>query len=310
MIKINRRNVLKGLLATPAVFALRPIAHGQDGAPVPQKLTTLNILFHGPFSFVVYGKQKYIDVFTPHQDDHSYSAGNLGSLFTVPKSSKYFVQGLSGGKPLKPPDEKINLVVDNSIPKSFGVKGDTHCKFTLPIPDDMHPVCLAKIKAKPIFKGKHSGHTNATVECIPFTQVLTYTISDSDSLAVYGLPGWTAQSGQTYPNIANLHFLALPTQDDANGVHARKAFDNQVELLEGLDLHLDTHGDTCDPFAWNLPDGVDAGDVCPPLNAQMQFRKPSTVVGTSGDWTHLACSDISVGGLPVHCRAPGLIVVE
>ena len=109
-------------------------------------------------------------------------------------------------------------------------------------------------------------------------------------------------SGTIFADTANPTRRGLRKPEPSGG-HARKAFDNQVALLEGLDLHLDEKGATKDPCNPNyivLPG--DLSDwICPEKgdvdakNTQ-SHGKPKI--------------ESSMAGVPAHCRAPGMIVTK
>src|SRR2546427_3926655 len=99
MNQFSRRNILKALLAAPALSALRPLASAQPGPLTVDGLMTLNILFHGPFSFVIYDNR--VEVLTPHQDDHTYRFWGVDpppNPYPHLPAGTHFVQGLKGEK--------------------------------------------------------------------------------------------------------------------------------------------------------------------------------------------------------------------
>ena len=291
MTQINRRNVLKGLLATPAVFALRPIAYAQPRAPKPTALTTLNILFHGPFALVIF--DDHIEAWTPEQDDHEYRFWGLNpaQVPTLPNGS-HSLLGLKRENNMPPLDPSTSILVDLNLIKTVGQKGHSHCMVSLPFPKSLVAVCVSQ-QTKNIFKGRDSDGPNK-VPWIPFTQALTYAIDDVNKLKIDNVSGWQAESNPGHLETANLHFEVLPKDPDIDGKHARKAFANEVSLLEGLQLELDPTGVTDCPTERNLPAGVASGSICPPQHVQAQVTSSRDTL----------CNK----GLPIHCRAPGLIL--
>jgi hypothetical protein len=292
MEQINRRNLLRGLLATPAVFSFRSFLNARALSPGSGPITTLNVLFHGPFLLAIY--DDHIEASTPEQDDHEYrlwGADPAPAKYPSLSSGTHFVRGLRGAT--KPPtlDANSSIVINPKLVTGIA-RTVAHCTIWLPLPKSVVAVCLATV-TKHIFKGRDSDEPNK-VPNIAFTQALIYDVANAASLAIDDIPGWQPQPNLGHEETANLHFEVLPKDPDVDGKHTRKAFANQVALLRGLQLEIDSNGITDCPTVANLPVGVSAGSVCPPAHLQAQVAGRIDIL----------CNK----GLPVHCRAPGLII--
>jgi hypothetical protein len=259
---LSRRNALKSIFALPALSALQPLSEALGQQPSDaSKLETLNMFFHGPFSFVIY-PHDCIEAITPSDADHDYKAGNYPHTDWLPLlRDTYSLVGVKGIPSAPHLDATKSIVLEagaNNI-NAIDPKKSRHCKIILPFPKEMRPLCLVAVK-KGLFKGQAAAFANRAQQ-IPLTQVLVYDIADAESLRVLGLPSWRPLSNRG-GTTTNLHFVVRPKGDDPVGLHARKVFENQVRLFEGLDLKQDgdIEGD-CTPGDLPLPPGVKPDDA-------------------------------------------------
>jgi hypothetical protein len=298
---MNRREAISGVLGIPLSVALPPLGAAncslEEGVDT---IDTLNVLFHGPFAFVLY--PDHIRVLTPSEGDHDYKAGNYKpvgdwTLLKTFSAGTYSISGIKGnidasGNAVMPnnrPDSATNVILpaDHHDVKVTAIDpGRKHyATIILPFPRAYESLCLDEV-AMPIFKGGAATLAN-NPKMLPRTQALTYEVSHLQGLQILGLPAWKATASPSVPNVANLHFVVLPKDLDGQDIHAKKAFGNEVKLFSGLNLNLDTHGkigEQCHPG--QLPLGVDAYESAGPA------RRPSE------------------GGPLLHCRAKGLVITN
>jgi hypothetical protein len=203
----------------------------------------LNVIFHGPFIFVVYSDR--VEVFSPDIEDHNFGAGNWKQE-TPCNHGIYTLQGITG-----PPGQMQGLkteplvILDHTKLPKMGVPQRADYRFVLkPLPASIMALgLLDPTKPRPVFfTGADVG--NVTVPPILGTaHLFTFVVNQSDKLQLSG-SRWAPDSFRKIsPDFyaTNLHIFSEAVFD-MGAVHPGHDFDQIATLLPGLLLDL------ADPF--------------------------------------------------------------
>jgi len=87
---------VSGLCLIESLGLASPIL--SDAATMPS-ITTLNVIFHGLFAFLVWNSSKYIQAIAPVVSNHSYYAGgkSFASLKALNQGQSYSLNGVKPG---------------------------------------------------------------------------------------------------------------------------------------------------------------------------------------------------------------------
>ena len=202
----------------------------------------LNVIFHGPFIFVIYSDR--VEALSPDIEDHEFGAG-IWKQETPCNHGIYTLQGINGpaGKMEGLKTEPL-VILDhtNKLPK-MGVPQRADYRFVLkPLPSSIMALGLLTPKnpvPPPVFfTGDDVG--KVTIPAILGTaHLFTFIVNQTDNLQLAGST-WTPDPfSQISPNFyaTNLHIFSEAVFD--MGVqHPGHDFDQIATLLPGLSLDL------------------------------------------------------------------------
>jgi len=196
-------------------------------------LTTINLVFHGPFAFIIGSKN--ILVLTPENYDHAYTWYDGKSYYKM--KGDYELQGsfVSGGKP-KPDDKKSIVIYGNQCKfdiKDAGQGSDYYCSFQIPYPTSA-PVPMRSVTGGDAGNVHFYGTYGYTIKSnqYPLVHSFSYTVKEKpETIKLYNpatdYKSWLPDLSAPY---ANLHIFAEPPcgVDDS---HAQAAFTDLAELI-------------------------------------------------------------------------------
>jgi hypothetical protein len=285
MRSLTRRETIGALLGLPSISlfksigmeAIAPIGRERSAAP---QTTTLNVVFHGLFAFVVMSNLKYILAIAPTVSNHSYLAGgkDLSSLQPLTQGQNYTLNGVTPGAFSNGFDASQNSVFIN-IQKSDLTK--SYCQILLPFPDGVSQLRVVPMQSAcgdfylkaPKLKQKPTS--------LPLIHAFSYTLAGSNKPTIDSLPGLTLdQTSLSY----NLHLRAEPPVEMANGP---VGFASLNSLFPELQAQLNPCYDSYyAPPDVSFPNGLSDVDECtleelkfgfcpaPPLSETKKAKSP------------------------------------
>jgi hypothetical protein len=226
---VQRRTFLRnmGALASVAAFT------GQGNAYGPS-LQNINLVFHGPFAFIIDDSIPGLRVLTPENHDHAFTWYDGKSYYKM--KGAYELRG-TFNRGTKPQPDGQKAIVISAGQCGFKVKdagtGPGYCSFALPYPTSA-PLLLRNVTGDDAtnvhFYGKYADTIKA--KQFPLVYVFNYSIKQKpESVVLYtddsDYKPWYPDVSASY---ANLHIFAEPPcgVDDA---HAPGAFTALVGLI-------------------------------------------------------------------------------
>jgi len=235
MLDLKRRQVLQGLAAVSvaSLYGCNDTDTG-DGAVAPSG--TLNVLFHGPFIFVLYSDK--VEAIMPEVAGHVYGAGTWRKEYALQKypmrsPSDYVLNGLpyqnSGSS-----YEDLKIKFDRSAIKDIDPAVKRYCKIVLkPRPAKIVPMgwFSPKVPGK-LFLGNDAGDPNKVKTLGSSHACVYHSVTGTPSLTG---TDWKAEKNNL--NATNLHIIATPVlQLDMQ--HPIISFDTVMQMLQPLQVAL------------------------------------------------------------------------
>jgi len=288
MFRTQRRDVLRGLGSLALLSMASCFKGSTDDKPVvpaePAQLAgscpgpgdgpeapdgTLNVIFHGPFCFVLY--PDHLEAITPAAAGHVYGAGTWRKEYFMAKGV-YYLRGVANQK-LQATREDAKIKFASELVQNIDPQSASYCKLILPVPSAITPLGLFVPPANPkLFVGKNADDANkistlGTVHSCTYYKVEKKNLELSESV-------W-------YPEVnclksINLHIIATSVfQLDMD--HSVRTFHSLVEMLPGLSIDMNRAAAALD-FEYKDPDcskwpGI-LRDEQLPLHSTLSLEKP------------------------------------
>jgi len=255
---ISRREAVGTLVALPSArllksLGIKPTMLGNT--EVPTTVTTLNVVFHGLFAFVLWNNSKYIQAIAPIVSNHSYLVGGqaLASLQPLGQGQRYTLNGVTAGNMSTGFDPSKNSVFGNIHQIDFR---QSHCEILLPFPDT-----VSLLRVVPMQSGCDFYKTAPTLTqkptSLPLIHVFSYTLGTTSKPTLNPL---TALNMDTTASFYNLHLRAEPKVDMAGGPVGFASLDLLFpELQAQLNSCYDSYYASPDT---SFPPGLSAMDEC------------------------------------------------
>lgn len=224
-------------LALAMIVALIPLAAPGQSVALAQKPTTLNVIFHGMFAFVL--KADHIEAIAPQIDDHVYKAGAWGRELRLKEGMAYELHGVTpaAARPVLDPTMHVIVKTSNIVQNSATMF------FTLNLPWPQKITGLRNLHPNSQYRGLTGASVRGVnLQQIPLLEVFTYPIADLNKLSLGPNFVWHYDSVGDH---INLHVWAEPdagTVDNTNQHnkhHNIAAFAQLMKLIPGVDLHPD-----------------------------------------------------------------------
>src|ERR1700693_4039481 len=234
MRSFTRREVVGALVTLPAT-SLFKVLGAEVAVPVrmagENSITTLNVVLHGLFAFVVWSNLKYIQAIAPIVTDHSYFAGgkSLASLKSLKQGQIYTLGGVKANQTLTNGfDVRKNSIFENIHDTDFR---QAYCQILLPFPDAVYPLRVVPKQSGCEFY-KTAPKLKQNTDFLPLIHVFSYTLASTHKPTIVPLSGLVLdQTTTSY----NLHLRAEPKVES---VGAPVAFDSLNLLFPELKAQL------------------------------------------------------------------------
>ena len=239
--------------------------------------TTLNVIFHGLFGFVI--NPRHIEVVATRIPEHLYLAGTWMMETQLQPGVSYVLHGVSGQKYPPTIDQTKNArvggwtIIDRSPDKHF-------CSFCLPFPNSVSSERLFEPNSDyPIFSG--SDAPSPPPYFLAMVPIFTYTVNDLSKVELTPDIPWKPAPECKSPYFTNLHIWAeplVPMKAQGSAGHFAKAFESLAAQFSGLDMHVaNADGKLLDPCSstdgvpsYELQTLLERYEKCMPENGCMQ----------------------------------------
>jgi hypothetical protein len=261
MYSLTRRQAMGTLIILPGISILKSLGT-RTNVPIEREretassVTTLNVVFHGLFAFVVWNNLKYIQAIAPVVSNHSYFAGgrDLTSLQPLAEGQTYELSGVNSGVFSNGFDASLNSVFvgvhDTDFTKAY-------CQILLPFPDAVSQ--LRVVPTKPAFGDFYLAAPRLKQKPIslPLIHNFSYTLTSSNKPTLGSLSGLKLdQTSSSY----NLHLRAEPPVEMSGGPVGFASLNGLFpELKAELNPLYDTYYAPPDS---SFPSGLSSLDEC------------------------------------------------
>lgn len=205
---------------------------GQAVEKVECKVQFLNVIFHGPFNFLIY--EHRIEVTAIDTDEHLFGAGTFLEEKPITTGS-YTLRGVPCQSQMHDPDPDRILIMDANKVGLYVPK--TGCyKFILPPAHCITPYALMKVDPSNLFVGDYAPYIK--VDYLGAVHAVTYCITPDDvaALNMEDVP-WDKEISPWFPQAINLHVFA-EAAFARDITHAGRDFDDLVSMCPELSLGL------------------------------------------------------------------------
>src|SRR5580765_5074201 len=229
---MNRREILKAIASMPVVTALGCSTMSPKPASAVTTITTMNLVFEGPFIFVMENPQ--VRVFAPKVDGHQYLINNA----SAPEST-YMLSGVAGPSDVQKTQYELPKGSDafrlsaSQLHLALNNQRSPFFTFVLPAPDRVVALSAREAEIIDAFGNRRSA-------VMPTSYAFVYHVTDSAALSLTPDTGWKAQNGAAASRFANLVVAAgLPlSAQDPTGQHAHAAFAELKSYFPALSMEV------------------------------------------------------------------------
>lgn len=229
---MNRRELLKAMVSMPIVTALGCSTFSSKPTSASTQITTMNLVFEGPFIFFMDNPQ--VRVFVPRVDGHRYLINNANAAESV-----FMLNGIAGPGDAQKTQYELPRGADafrlsaSQLHLELNTQKTSFFTFVLPAPDRV--VALRSREAEII-----DAFGNRRSAVMPTSYAFVYHVADAAALSLNPDTGWRPQTGTVTSRFANLVVAAgLPLDaQDPTGQHAHAAFGELKSYFPALSMEL------------------------------------------------------------------------
>jgi hypothetical protein len=229
---MNRREIMKAMVSMPIVTALGCSTFSSKAASTSTQITTMNLVFEGPFIFLMGNPQ--VRVFAPKVDGHRYLINNANAAEAI-----FMLNGIAGPGDAQKTQYELPRGADafrlsaSQLYLELNTQKSPFFTFVLPAPDRVVALRAREVEILDAFGNRRSA-------VMPTSYAFVYHVADAEALSLNPDTGWRAQSGMEPSRFANLVVAAgLPLDaQDPTGQHAHAAFGELRSYFPALSMEL------------------------------------------------------------------------
>lgn len=194
----------------------------------------LNIIFHGPFIFVIYSDR--VEVLSPDVDGHDCGAGTWQEEKPC-DPGKYVLKINTKQRSMQGPDNQSHVIIKAKAFPDLKIPTTAYYQFVLPLPSLMTALGLLLPESNILFTGNDVPKINVPTQ-IGSAHLLCYQLAANDTPQLEKFP-WTPEKKNVSTNVYafNLHIFS-ESPFDLGALHPNADFDLMMQVLPGLSLKL------------------------------------------------------------------------
>jgi hypothetical protein len=229
---MNRRELLKAMVSLPVVTTMGCSTFNSKPTMSPVTFTTMNLVFEGPFIFLMDNPQ--VRVFAPKVDRHRHMINNANA-----PESTYMLGGVAGVGDVQKTRYELPIGADafrlsaSQLHLALNTEKTPFFSFVLPAPDRVVALSARQAEIIDAFGNRRSA-------VMPTSYAFVYHVVDPSALALNPDTGWKPQSEGVPSRFANLVVAAgLPLDaQDLTGQHAHSAFAELKSYFPALSMEV------------------------------------------------------------------------
>ena len=196
----------------------------------------LNVIFHGPFLFVIYSDR--IEVLSPDINEHDFGAGTWQEE-TPCDPGTYILKGITEQKiPLPPPSAQTYAILNAKALPNMKIPKDAYYRFVMqPLPSSMIALGLLTPVSPALFTGNDVKNISVPNQ-IATAHLFSYIMDPGDKPQLENF-SWQPPEAKIIGDLhaTNLHVFS-ESPFDLGDLHSHADFDLMVHMLPGLSLAL------------------------------------------------------------------------